>query len=58
MGLGSILIAIVILAACVAIVYGYCQYAGIAIPPFVVRVFWIVVLACVAILAIRFLLAL
>lgn len=56
--LGSILIAVIILVACVAIVYAYCQYAGIVIPPFVIRVFWIVVLACVAIFALRFLLGL
>lgn len=58
MSLGSILIAIIIIVAAIAIVYAYCQYAGIPIPPVVMRIIGIVVIAGLAILALRFLLAL
>lgn len=58
MGLGSILIAVIIIVAAIAIVFAYCQYAGIAIPPVVLRIIGIVVIAGLAILALRFLLAL
>ncbi len=56
--LGDILIAIVILAAVVGIVYLALQYFGVPIPGIVVKIFWIVVVCVIAVLAIRFLLAL
>jgi hypothetical protein len=54
--LAHILIAVVIIAACVALVYIALNQFGIAIPGWVVQVFWIVVVAVVIIAAIRFLL--
>lgn len=48
------LIFIVIVAACVALVYVALRQFGITIPPWVVQVFWIVVVAVVVIFAIRF----
>lgn len=56
--LGSILIAIVVIAACVALVYVALRQFGITIPPWVVQVFWIVVVAIVVIFAIRLVLSL
>lgn len=53
-GLVDILILIVIIAACVALVYAALQQFGIAIPPAVTRIFWIVVIAVLVILAIKF----
>jgi hypothetical protein len=55
--LGEILIAIVVIAACVALVYVALRQLGIAIPGWVVQVFWIVVIAFVVILAIRLVLS-
>lgn len=55
---GQILIAIVIIAACVAIVYVALRQFGIAIPQWVIHIFWICAVAVVAILAIRFVLSL
>lgn len=56
--LGEILIAIVVVGAVVGIVYLALQFFGVSVPPVVVKIFWIVVIAVVAIIAIRFLLAL
>lgn len=56
--LGEILIAVVVLAAIVAIVYAALQYFSVSIPPVVVRIFWILVVAVLAILAVKFLLSL
>ena len=53
-GLVDILIVIVIVAACVALVYVALRQFGIGIPPWVIQVFWIVVVTIVVILAIRF----
>ncbi len=53
-GLVEILIAVVIIAACVGIVYVALRVFGVTIPPWVVQIFWIVVVAIVAIFAIRF----
>lgn len=50
----QLLVMIVIIAACVGIVYVALQQFGVAIPRFVVLIFWIVVCAFVAIAAIRF----
>ena len=51
--LAELLIAVVIIAACVALVYVALNQFGIAIPPWVVQVFWICVVAFVIIFAIR-----
>ena len=51
--LGHILIMVVVIAACVALVYVALRQFGIAIPPWVVQVFWIIVVAFVVIFAIR-----
>ena len=53
-GFVDFLVLIVIIAACVAIMYVALRQFGIAIPPWVIQIFWIVVVACVAIFAIRF----
>jgi hypothetical protein len=57
-GIVQIVIAIIVIAAVVGIMYVCLQQFGIQIPPFVVKIFWIVVAAVVGILAIRFLLTL
>lgn len=49
----NILIAIVVIAACVALVYVALRQFGIGIPPWVIQCFWIVVVAFVVILCIR-----
>jgi hypothetical protein len=54
----SIAIFIIIVAAIVAIVFVALRQFGIAIPAFVVYIFWILVCAVVCILAIRFLMSL
>lgn len=51
--LQDMLIAIVIIAAAVALVYVALRQFGVGIPPWVVQVFWIVVVAIVVIFAIR-----
>lgn len=56
--LGDLLIAVVILAACVGLVWIACRQFGVTIPQWAVQVFWIVVVAAVVIFAIRFLLTL
>ena len=50
----QLLIIVVIIAACVGIVYIALQQFGVAIPPFAIAIFWICVCAFVAIAAIRF----
>ncbi len=57
-GFGDILIFIVIIAACVALVYVALNQFGVSIPPWVMQVFWICVVAVVVIMAIRFVLSL
>ncbi len=56
--IGEIVIAIVVIAAVVAVCYVALNQFGVAIPPWVIRIFWICVVAVVAIFAIRFLLSL
>lgn len=51
----AILIAIVVIAAGVAIVYVALRKFGVTIPDWVVQIFWILVVAVVAILALKFL---
>lgn len=52
------LVAIVVIAAAVALVYVALRQFGVAVPAWVVQVFWIVVIAIVVIAAIRFVLTL
>lgn len=56
--LGEILIAVVILAACIGIVLVAIRAFGVQIPEWAVKIFWIVVVAVVAIFAIRLVLSL
>lgn len=51
--IGGILIAIVVIAAAVALVYVALRQFGIAIPAWAVQVFWIVCVAIVVIFAIK-----
>jgi len=52
--IAQILIAVVVIAACVALVYVALRQFGISIPGWVVQVMWICVVALVVIVAIRF----
>lgn len=56
--IGQVAIGLIILVAVVAVFYAYAQASGVAIPPLVVRIFWIVLGAALAIIAIRLLLSL
>lgn len=56
--LGSLLIAVVIIAACVAIVIIATREFGVKIPPWVISILWVVLVCVVAVVAIRFLLTL
>lgn len=58
MSFGEILVLIIVVAACIGILYVALRAFGVGIPPWVVQIFWIVVVAFVAILAIRFVLTL
>lgn len=53
---GEILIAIIIVAACIGILWVALKQFGVEIPQWTVTIFWIVVVAFVSILAIRFVL--
>jgi hypothetical protein len=55
-GIAGLAIWLILLAAVVAIVFIACRAMGIAIPGWVVQVFWIVVIAFVCIFAIKLLL--
>jgi hypothetical protein len=57
-GVGQTAIAVVIIIAIIAIVVVYCRVSGVVIPAWLVQIFWICVAACVAIVAIHFLLSL
>ncbi len=50
----QLLILIIVVAACVGILFVALKQFGITIPPFIVTIFWICVCAFVAIFAIRF----
>ncbi len=52
-GIAEIAIAIVVIAAICGIVYVALNQFGVAIPPWVARIFWIVVCCFVVIAAIR-----
>ncbi len=56
-GIGQIAIAIVIIAAVVALVYVALNQFGVGIPAWVIKIFWILVVAFVVILAIRLVLS-
>jgi membrane protein DedA with SNARE-associated domain len=56
--LGEFLIAVVVIAACVALVWVALTKFGITFPDWVVQVFWIVIVAFVVILAIHVVLSL
>lgn len=58
MSLGDILVAIVVIAACCALVWLALRQLDVQIPPWLVQVFWIVVVAIVVIGAIRLVLSL
>lgn len=51
----DILIFIIVLAACLGVLFVALRQFGVEIPPFLVTIFWIVVCAVAAVLAIRFL---
>ena len=55
LGLVQFLVAVIVIAAVLAIVYVALKHMGIAIPPVVVTIFWILVVAVFAIWAIKFL---
>lgn len=50
----QIILILVVIAGCAAVLYVVLQQTGVAIPPFVMRIFWIVVCVVLAILAIKF----
>jgi len=50
----DLLVAVVIVAACIGIMYIALRVFGVTVPPWAVQIFWIVVVAIVAIFAIRF----
>lgn len=50
----QLLILVIVIAACLGILFVCLRQFGVQIPAFVVTIFWIVVCAFVAIVAIRF----
>lgn len=54
-GIAGLAIWIIIVAAVAAIVFVACRAMGVAIPGWVIQVFWVVVIAVVCIAAIKFL---
>ena len=58
MGLAELLVTIIIVAAVVAVVVVDLQHFGVAVPPVVMKIFWIVLVAALAVVAVRFLLSL
>ena len=55
--LGEVLIAIVIIAAIVAVVYVALKGFGIPVPPWAIQILWIVLLAVLAVFAIKLILS-
>jgi hypothetical protein len=53
---GQWIVAIIVIAACVAVMYVTLNFMGIGIPSFIVTIFWILVAASAGIIAINFLL--
>ncbi len=58
LSIGQLAIAIVLIAAIVALVFVALRKFGVAIPDWVVQVFWILVCTVVVILAIKFVMTL
>ncbi len=56
-GIGEILVFVIVIAACLAVLFVALRQFGVQIPPWVFTIFWIVAAAFIAILAIRFLLS-
>ena len=57
-GLAQVLIYIIVIAAAIGILFLALKYFGVQIPPIAVQIFWICLVAFLAIVAIRFLLSL
>lgn len=57
-GLGQFLLAVVVVAAVLAVVVIALKQFGVTFPPWVVQIFWVCVVAVVAVIAIRFILIL
>lgn len=58
MGLGELLVTVVVVAALIAVVWIALRAFGMSPPPWAVQILWVVVIAVVAVVAIRFLLSL
>lgn len=58
LSVGQMAIAIVVIAGIVAIVLIVLKNSGVAVPAWAISIFWVLVLCCVAVLAIRFLMSL
>jgi hypothetical protein len=56
-GIGQIIIAVIVVLAAIGIALIACKQFGIAIPQWFIQILIIVLVACVAIVAIRFLLS-
>ena len=52
--LGSLAIMVIVVIAILAIVGLFIKQSGVAIPPLVVNIFWVIVCAVLCILAIKF----
>ena len=57
-GLAQIVLAVIIIAALIAICVVAVRGMGLTIPPWAVQIFWIVVIAIVAIVAVKIVLSL
>lgn len=55
LSIAQLAIAIVVIAGIVAIVFVCLRQMGVAVPPFIVTIFWIIVAVVVGVLAIKFL---
>lgn len=55
---GEVIVAIIIIAAVLGIAYAALNYFGVQIPPVVLKIIGIVLIAALAIVAVRFLLSL
>jgi len=53
MSIGQLATYVVVVAAVIAIVYIAITQMGVAIPPWVIQIFWVLVILFVALLAIR-----
>ncbi len=53
----EVVVAIIIIAAVIAVMYIALRQFGVGIPPWVIQIFWVVVVAFVAIFAIRLLMS-